>query len=116
MHFAAAVVGPPHSRLLHQRQRRLCEAGRGKPSPLLPQRGGDQITREFLSVIPHLSSRFNPFCPLKDMDGHYWVSGRTPEEAREKAAKRFNVSPDKIALRQGWISLCYSAPPRQEAL
>uniref|UniRef100_A0A674MFM6 valine--tRNA ligase n=1 Tax=Takifugu rubripes TaxID=31033 RepID=A0A674MFM6_TAKRU len=35
-----------------------------------------------------------------DMDGHYWVSGRTPEEAREKAAKRFNVSPDKIALRQ----------------
>lgn len=50
------------------------------------------------------------------MDGHYWVSGRTPEEAREKAAKRFNVSPDKIALRQGWISLCYSAPPRQAAL
>eukprot|EP00066_Takifugu_rubripes_P003644 XP_003966382.2 PREDICTED: valine--tRNA ligase [Takifugu rubripes] len=38
--------------------------------------------------------------PGEDMDGHYWVSGRTPEEAREKAAKRFNVSPDKIALRQ----------------
>lgn len=35
------------------------------------------------------------------MDGHYWVSGRSEEEAREKAAKRFNVSADKIALRQG---------------
>lgn len=37
------------------------------------------------------------------MDGHYWVSGRSEEEAREKAAKRFNVSADKIALRQGKI-------------
>uniref|UniRef100_A0A3Q1ASJ2 valine--tRNA ligase n=1 Tax=Amphiprion ocellaris TaxID=80972 RepID=A0A3Q1ASJ2_AMPOC len=35
-----------------------------------------------------------------DMDGHYWVSGRSEEEAREKAAKRFNVSVDKITLRQ----------------
>uniref|UniRef100_A0A672HPA1 Valine--tRNA ligase n=1 Tax=Salarias fasciatus TaxID=181472 RepID=A0A672HPA1_SALFA len=38
--------------------------------------------------------------PGEDMDGHYWVSGRSEEEAREKAAKRFNVSPDKISLRQ----------------
>uniref|UniRef100_A0AAQ5ZXB7 Valine--tRNA ligase n=1 Tax=Amphiprion ocellaris TaxID=80972 RepID=A0AAQ5ZXB7_AMPOC len=30
--------------------------------------------------------------PGEDMDGHYWVSGRSEEEAREKAAKRFNVS------------------------
>uniref|UniRef100_A0A8C2XH34 valine--tRNA ligase n=1 Tax=Cyclopterus lumpus TaxID=8103 RepID=A0A8C2XH34_CYCLU len=35
-----------------------------------------------------------------DMDGHYWVSGKSSEEAREKAAKRFNVSADKITLRQ----------------
>uniref|UniRef100_A0A672KK87 valine--tRNA ligase n=1 Tax=Sinocyclocheilus grahami TaxID=75366 RepID=A0A672KK87_SINGR len=35
-----------------------------------------------------------------DMDGHYWVSGRSQEEAREKAAKRFNVTADKISLRQ----------------
>lgn len=35
------------------------------------------------------------------MDGHYWVSGRSEEEAREKAAKRFNVTADKISLRQG---------------
>uniref|UniRef100_A0A673YM25 valine--tRNA ligase n=1 Tax=Salmo trutta TaxID=8032 RepID=A0A673YM25_SALTR len=35
-----------------------------------------------------------------DMDGHYWVSGRTEEAARDKAAKRFNVSTDKITLRQ----------------
>uniref|UniRef100_A0A8K9Y0Q1 valine--tRNA ligase n=1 Tax=Oncorhynchus mykiss TaxID=8022 RepID=A0A8K9Y0Q1_ONCMY len=35
-----------------------------------------------------------------DMDGHYWVSGRTEEEARDKAAKRFNVSTDKVTLRQ----------------
>uniref|UniRef100_A0A3P8SSJ1 Valine--tRNA ligase n=1 Tax=Amphiprion percula TaxID=161767 RepID=A0A3P8SSJ1_AMPPE len=38
--------------------------------------------------------------PGEDMDGHYWVSGRSEEEAREKAAKRFNVSVDKITLRQ----------------
>ncbi|XP_066538850.1 valine--tRNA ligase [Hoplias malabaricus] len=36
----------------------------------------------------------------EDMDGHYWVSGRSEEEAREKAAKRFNVTADKISLRQ----------------
>ncbi|KAK2844778.1 hypothetical protein Q5P01_011437 [Channa striata] len=38
--------------------------------------------------------------PGEDVDGHYWVSGRSEEEAREKAAKRFNVSADKITLRQ----------------
>uniref|UniRef100_A0A3Q3F1S8 Valine--tRNA ligase n=1 Tax=Labrus bergylta TaxID=56723 RepID=A0A3Q3F1S8_9LABR len=38
--------------------------------------------------------------PGEDMDGHYWVSGRTEEAAKEKAAKRFNVSADKITLRQ----------------
>ncbi|XP_063054552.1 valine--tRNA ligase isoform X4 [Engraulis encrasicolus] len=38
--------------------------------------------------------------PGEDMDGHYWVSGRTEEEAREKAAKRFNTSKEKITLRQ----------------
>ena len=43
------------------------------------------------------------FSSLQDMDGHYWMSGRTEEEAREKAAKRFNVSADKITLRQGEI-------------
>ncbi|XP_059826939.1 valine--tRNA ligase [Hypanus sabinus] len=36
----------------------------------------------------------------EDADGHYWVSGRTEEIARQKAAKRFNVSPDLISLRQ----------------
>uniref|UniRef100_A0A665VV08 Valine--tRNA ligase n=1 Tax=Echeneis naucrates TaxID=173247 RepID=A0A665VV08_ECHNA len=38
--------------------------------------------------------------PGEDMDGHYWVSGRSEEEAREKAAQRFNVSADKVTLRQ----------------
>ncbi|XP_030640366.1 valine--tRNA ligase [Chanos chanos] len=38
--------------------------------------------------------------PGEDMDGHYWVSGRSEYEAREKAAKRFNVTADKISLRQ----------------
>lgn len=42
---------------------------------------------------------------LKDVDGHYWVSGRSSEEAREKAAKRFNVPVDKISLRQGDIRI-----------
>uniref|UniRef100_A0A4W4E5E8 Valine--tRNA ligase n=1 Tax=Electrophorus electricus TaxID=8005 RepID=A0A4W4E5E8_ELEEL len=38
--------------------------------------------------------------PGEDVDGHYWVSGRSEEEAKEKAAKRFNVTMDKISLRQ----------------
>uniref|UniRef100_A0AAQ4P150 Valine--tRNA ligase n=1 Tax=Gasterosteus aculeatus aculeatus TaxID=481459 RepID=A0AAQ4P150_GASAC len=38
--------------------------------------------------------------PGEDVDGHYWVSGKSEEEAREKAAKRFNVSAERITLRQ----------------
>ncbi|XP_044532837.1 valine--tRNA ligase [Gracilinanus agilis] len=38
--------------------------------------------------------------PGEDPDGRYWVSGRNEEEAREKAAKEFGVSPDKISLSQ----------------
>ncbi|XP_072015193.1 valine--tRNA ligase-like [Amphiura filiformis] len=33
-------------------------------------------------------------------DNHYWVSGRTEEEARKNAAERFKVSEDKISLKQ----------------
>lgn len=47
------------------------------------------------------------FFPLKDMDGHYWVSGRSEEEARQKAAKRFNVSADRITLRQGKVLISH---------
>ncbi|KAL7986350.1 hypothetical protein Chor_011516 [Crotalus horridus] len=36
----------------------------------------------------------------EDVDGKYWVSGRSKEEAKEKAAKAFNISPDKISLQQ----------------
>ncbi|XP_041068393.1 valine--tRNA ligase [Carcharodon carcharias] len=36
----------------------------------------------------------------EDADGNYWVSGQTEEIARQKAAKKFNVSPDQISLRQ----------------
>ncbi|KAL3869903.1 hypothetical protein ACJMK2_042527 [Sinanodonta woodiana] len=36
----------------------------------------------------------------KDTDGEYWISGRTEEEARQKAAKKFNIPEDKISLRQ----------------
>ncbi|KAL4616796.1 valine-tRNA ligase-like [Arapaima gigas] len=38
--------------------------------------------------------------PGEDTDGEYWVSGRTEEEARGKAAKRFGVAAEKISLRQ----------------
>uniref|UniRef100_A0A8C6HAC6 valine--tRNA ligase n=1 Tax=Mus spicilegus TaxID=10103 RepID=A0A8C6HAC6_MUSSI len=38
--------------------------------------------------------------PGEDPDGRYWVSGRTEAEAREKAAREFGVSPDKISLQQ----------------
>lgn len=37
----------------------------------------------------------------QDTDDKYWVSGRDEEEAREKAAARFNVPKDKISLKQG---------------
>ncbi|XP_067865559.1 valine--tRNA ligase [Heterodontus francisci] len=36
----------------------------------------------------------------EDADGNYWVCGRTEEIARQKAAEKFNVSPDQISLRQ----------------
>lgn len=35
-----------------------------------------------------------------DTDDQYWVSGRTEEEARKRAAEKFNVSEDKISLQQ----------------
>ncbi|XP_012272287.1 valine--tRNA ligase [Orussus abietinus] len=33
-------------------------------------------------------------------DDEYWVSGRTEAEARDKAAKKLGISPDKITLEQ----------------
>lgn len=57
----------------------------------------------FLYLFPLIYFLCFCFVSLQDMDGHYWVSGRSEEEAREKAAKRFNVSADKITLRQGKI-------------
>ncbi|KAM8952751.1 valine--tRNA ligase [Pelodytes ibericus] len=36
----------------------------------------------------------------EDTDGKYWISGRSEEEARKKAAKAFNVDPGKVSLRQ----------------
>uniref|UniRef100_A0ACB8EG18 Uncharacterized protein n=1 Tax=Sphaerodactylus townsendi TaxID=933632 RepID=A0ACB8EG18_9SAUR len=38
--------------------------------------------------------------PGEDTDGKYWVSGRSEREAKEKAAKVFRVTSDKISLRQ----------------
>lgn len=37
----------------------------------------------------------------QDIDGHYWISGRTEDEAKEKAAQKFGVDTTKITLRQG---------------
>ncbi|XP_042860991.1 valine--tRNA ligase-like isoform X2 [Penaeus japonicus] len=37
--------------------------------------------------------------PMEDKDD-YWVSGRSEEEARQKAAKKFNVPAEKIKLTQ----------------
>lgn len=36
----------------------------------------------------------------EDTNNDYWVSGRTEEEARSNAAQQFNVTEDKISLRQ----------------
>uniref|UniRef100_A0AAY4D3G5 valine--tRNA ligase n=1 Tax=Denticeps clupeoides TaxID=299321 RepID=A0AAY4D3G5_9TELE len=55
---------------------------------------GHRIPAYFITV-DHSSVK-----PGEDTDGHYWVSGRSEEEAREKAAKRFNVSSERISLRQ----------------
>ncbi|MGH0137953.1 UNVERIFIED_CONTAM: hypothetical protein FKN15_030380 [Acipenser sinensis] len=38
--------------------------------------------------------------PGEDTDGKYWISGRSEEEALEKAAKVFGVPAEKISLRQ----------------
>ncbi|KAH9507439.1 hypothetical protein Btru_058081 [Bulinus truncatus] len=38
--------------------------------------------------------------PGQDIDGHYWVSGRTEDEARKIAAKKFSMDVSKILLRQ----------------
>ncbi|XP_046370269.2 valine--tRNA ligase-like [Haliotis rufescens] len=38
--------------------------------------------------------------PGQDSDGDYWVCGRTEEEARQAAAKKFNVPLEKISLKQ----------------
>jgi hypothetical protein len=34
-------------------------------------------------------------------------SARTEEEARQKAAERFGVTPEKVQLRQGWILIVF---------
>nr|XP_028575627.1 valine--tRNA ligase isoform X1 [Podarcis muralis] len=38
--------------------------------------------------------------PGEDTDGRYWISGRTEQEVKEKAAKVFKVPAEKISLRQ----------------
>ncbi|XP_014667746.1 PREDICTED: valine--tRNA ligase-like [Priapulus caudatus] len=38
--------------------------------------------------------------PGEDIDNKYWVSGRTREEALERAVARFGVSPEQVTLRQ----------------
>lgn len=52
--------------------------------------------------IPAYFAKINdPSIPAgKDTDGEYWFSGRTEDEARQKAAERFNVAPEKIELIQ----------------
>lgn len=37
---------------------------------------------------------------IQEIDNEYWISGRTEEEARAKAAKKFNIEASTIKLRQ----------------
>ncbi|XP_047482387.1 valine--tRNA ligase-like isoform X2 [Penaeus chinensis] len=53
---------------------------------------GHQIPAYFVEIEGSTS-------PLEDKDD-YWVSGRSEEEARQKAAKKFNVPAEKIKLTQ----------------
>lgn len=117
VHLSPAVVGSPHPCLLYHCQRQLREARRGKMMSLLSRSGTDNLCLvcfyPFFPPCPPILFMSCCFCcccfvsPLKDVDGHYWVSGRSEEEAREKAAKRFNVSVDKISLRQGDILILH---------
>ena len=66
----------------------------------------DKCCAKWMTASAPRTVILKPLClrPSKDMDGHYWVSGRTEEEAMDKATKRFNVAADKIHLRQGKAS------------
>ena len=37
---------------------------------------------------------------MKETNDDYWVSGMNEDEARKKAAKKFNVDPSQVSLRQ----------------
>lgn len=105
VHLPAAVVGPSHPSLL-----RHC------PRPSCPPRGGEHGPQGSTAHLGALSL-LGPWWEAgsgkagvppgysrhlwQDPDGRYWVSGRSEAEAREKAAKEFGVSPDKISLQQG---------------
>jgi valyl-tRNA synthetase len=39
--------------------------------------------------------------PGDEIDGNYWVSAHTHDDALEKAAKKFNFSKEKISLKWG---------------
>ncbi|XP_026281108.1 valine--tRNA ligase isoform X2 [Frankliniella occidentalis] len=48
----------------------------------------------------YVSVEDSSFKQGSEIDNEYWVSGRTEEEARAKASKKFNVDSSKIKLRQ----------------
>lgn len=48
----------------------------------------------------HVTVDDSSFKQGSEIDNEYWVSGRTEEEARAKAAKKFNIEPSNIKLRQ----------------
>lgn len=52
-------------------------------------------------LLPSLSIFYKII--LQDIDGNYWVCGKTEEEARKNAAEKFKVSEDKISLKQGTV-------------
>ena len=59
---------------------------------------GHRIPAYFVSID-------DPNIPAgKDTDGQYWICARTEEEAKDKAAAKFNISKDKITLTQGNLS------------
>ena len=54
----------------------------------------------FMLAMKHITSYLIGSASGSDEDDEYWVSGRTEQEAAERAAKRFNVPVEKIFLRQ----------------
>ena len=62
---------------------------------------GDNCQVISISSDTYSIKEYKPNGTLLLINSVFVPSGRTEEEVRKKAAERFNVSPEKISLKQG---------------